>query len=434
MSFVDLIIKKRDGKELSTAEINLFVNGVTDGSIPDYQVSAMLMAICLKSLNNRETADLTMAMTHSGKILDLSAINGIKVDKHSTGGVADTTTLVLAPLTASLGLKVIKMSGRGLGHTGGTLDKLESIPGFNVSLSEKQAVKQVNDIGIAIIGQTADLAPADKRLYALRDVTGTVESIPLIAASIMSKKLAAGSDAIVLDVKCGSGAFMKNIDDARRLAQTMVNIGKSVGRKTVALITPMDRPLGMYIGNSLEVIEALEVLKGNCNGRLKTVALELGARMLVLGGIANSTDNALDMLNENILNKKGLNKFKALISAQGGNPEVCEDYSIFSRAGESLTLTSPTSGVLTSINTARIGRASVAAGAGRTVKDAPINLGAGIIMYVTTGDTVNKGDVLAEIFADSYEQCRMAADILLSSLEISRKQTEPLPSILEVIK
>lgn len=434
MSFVDLIIKKRDGGELSTEEIKYFVQGVTDGSIPDYQVSSMLMAICLKSLNDRETADLTLAMTHSGRILNLSAIDGIKVDKHSTGGVADTTTLILAPLTASLGLKVIKMSGRGLGHTGGTLDKLESIPGFNVSLTEQQAIEQVNSIGIAIMGQTADLAPADKRMYALRDVTGTVESIPLIAASIMSKKLAAGSDAIVLDVKYGNGAFMKSLDDARSLARTMVNIGNSLGRRTTALITPMDRPLGMYIGNSLEVIEAIEILKGNCEGRLKTVALELGAKMLVLGGIADSTQTALDMLNANIQNKKGLDKFKELITAQGGNPTVCDDYSLFPKARESYTLVSPKSGILTSINTTDIGRASVAAGAGRTVKDAPIDLGAGIIMHVTTGDNINTGDCIAEIFADTAEKCRSSAEILLSALDISDKKAEPLPVLAEVIE
>ncbi len=434
MNFVDLIIKKRDGGELSTEEIKYFVQGVTDGSIPDYQVSSMLMAICLKSLNDRETADLTLAMTHSGRVLDLSAIEGIKVDKHSTGGVADTTTLILAPLTASLGLKVIKMSGRGLGHTGGTLDKLESIPGFNISLTEQQAIAQVNSIGIAIMGQTADLAPADKRMYALRDVTGTVESIPLIAASIMSKKLAAGSDAIVLDVKYGSGAFMKNLDDARSLARTMVNTGNSLGRKTTALITPMDRPLGMYIGNSLEVIEAIEILKGNCEGRLKTVALELGAKMLVLGGIADNTDKALEMLNANIQNKKGLDKFKELITAQGGNPTVCENYSLFPKARESYTLVSPKSGILTSINTTDIGRASVAAGAGRTVKDAPIDLGAGIIMHVTTGDNIKTGDCIAEIFADTAEKCRSSAEILLSALDISDKKAEPLPVLAEVIE
>ena len=434
MNFVDLIIKKRDNHELTTEEINYFVKGVTEETIPDYQVSAMLMAICLNSLNERETADLTMAMTHSGKTLDLSGIEGIKVDKHSTGGVADTTTLILAPLTASLGLKVIKMSGRGLGHTGGTLDKLESIPGFNTSLTKQKAIEQVNKISVAVMGQTTDLAPADKRMYALRDVTGTVESIPLIAASIMSKKLAAGSDVIVLDVKCGNGAFMKNIQKARALAKEMVAIGKNVGKKTVALITPMDRPLGMYIGNSLEVIEAIEILKGNKEGRLKEVALELGAHMLVLGGIFTDKNKALEMLNMNIANGKGLNKLKELISAQGGNPQVCDDYSLFKQPEEKYVLCSEKSGYITQMNTTLIGRASVETGAGRTLKDAPVDFSAGIITYKTTGDYINKGDALAEIHADSMEKCKAASEILLSAINISDEKGTPLKTLLEVIE
>ncbi len=434
MNFVDLIIKKRNVEELSTSEINLFVRGVTDNTIPDYQLSAMLMAMCIKSLNDRETADLTIAMANSGKILDLSQIDGIKVDKHSTGGVADTTTLVLAPLTASLGLKIIKMSGRGLGHTGGTLDKLEAIPSLSVSLSEKQAVEQVNSIGIAIMGQTADLAPADKRMYSLRDVTGSVESIPLIAASIMSKKLAAGSDAIVLDVKCGSGAFMKNITQARALSKAMVNIGRLAGKRVTALITPMDRPLGNYIGNSLEVIEAIEILKGNCNGRLKTVALELGARMLLLGGITSNTETALKILNENIENHKGLDKFKEFIIAQGGNPHICDDYTLLPQAKEKYNVTALSSGYITSINTTDIGRASVATGAGRTVKDAPIDLGAGIIMYKTIGDYISKGDIIAQVHSSTLERCKSAADIILSAINISDYKAEPLPILMEVIE
>lgn len=434
MSFVDLIIKKRNGDELTKSEIDFFVKGVTDGSIPDYQISAMLMAMCIKSLNDRETADLTLSMTRSGSILDLSEIKGITVDKHSTGGVADTTTLVLAPLTASLGLKVIKMSGRGLGHTGGTLDKLEAIPGFNVALTDRQAIEQVNKINIAIMGQTADLAPADKRLYALRDVTGTVESIPLIAASIMSKKLAAGSDAIVLDVKCGNGSFMKNLDDAEALARTMVNIGKSAGKKTVALITPMDRPLGMYIGNSLEVIEAIDILKNNCKGRLKDIALELGAKMLVLGDLASDREKALKMLNQNIENSKGLEKFKELITAQGGNPDVIDNYSLFPQPKEKYELRADKEGYITSINTAEIGRASVATGAGREVKDAPVDLSAGIVMYKTIGDYINKGDVIAEIHSSCLDKCKLAADIISSAIKISQAKAEPLPAILEVIE
>jgi pyrimidine-nucleoside phosphorylase len=435
MSFVDLIIKKRDGGELTTDEINSFVQGVTQNTIPDYQLSAMLMAICLKSLNDRETVDLTMAMASSGTILDLSAVDGITVDKHSTGGVADTTTLILAPLTASLGLKVIKMSGRGLGHTGGTLDKLESIPGFCVSLEKQQAIHQVNDIGIAIMGQTDDLAPADKRMYAMRDVTGTVESIPLIAASIMSKKIAAGSDAIVLDVKCGNGAFMKNITDARKLADTMVRIGKSVGKKTCALITAMDTPLGMNIGNSLEVIEAIDILKGQyADSRLKSVALELGARMLVFGGIAKDISTALTMLNQNIENRKGLAKFKQLIAAQDGNPLVCEDYSLFPHSKEDYTLVSDSDGYISRINTAEIGRASVVTGAGRVVKDAPVDLSAGLIMQVTAGDYIRKGDTIARIFSSDYATCLTAADIVKSAITVSDDKPDTIPPVLEVIE
>lgn len=427
MNFTDLIIKKRSGGELSSEEIDFFIKGVTERSLPDYQISAMLMAICIKSLNYRETADLTMAMAHSGRVLDLSDIDGIKVDKHSTGGVADTTTLILAPLTASLGLKVIKMSGRGLGHTGGTIDKLESIPGFNTALGITRATEQVNNIGIAVMGQTEDLAPADKYLYALRDVTGTVESIPLIAASIMSKKLAAGSDAIVLDVKYGSGAFMKTLEDAQALARTMVNIGLSAGKKTTAVITPMDRPLGDNIGNSLEVIEAIEILKGKKDGRLKKVALELAAHMLVLGGIANDRDTALYLLDKNIENGKGLEKFEEMISAQGGDPNVCEDYSLFPQPKCSLCIKAEKSGCITEINTTDIGRASVALGAGRLVKDTRLDLSAGIIMHTTLGEHIAVGDIIAEVFAADNEKCTAASDIISKAITISDRQAEPLP-------
>lgn len=435
MDFADIIIKKRDGKELTTEEIYYFVSEVTSRTLPDYQISAMLMAICIRSLSKRETADLTYAMTYSGNVLNLSDVNGIKVDKHSTGGVADTTTLVLAPLTASLGLKVIKMSGRGLGHTGGTLDKLESIPSFNISLDIDRAIKQVNDIGIAIMGQTADLAPADKYLYALRDVTGTVESIPLIASSIMSKKLAAGSDAIVLDVKCGNGAFMKDLDEARALAKAMVDIGKSLGKKITALITAMDRPLGMNIGNSLEVKEAIEILNGSREGRLKDISLELGSRMLMLGGIASDKNTAHAMLEENIKNKKGLEKFKQLITAQGGNPEVCDDTSLLPLSKEKYVLTAPQSGYISSINTLDIGRASVATGAGRTVKDAPVDSGAGIIMLKTLGDKVTEGEPMAEIYASAKDKCKEAAEIMLPALNITAENTaDALDPILEVLE
>lgn len=434
MNIVDLIIKKRNGGELTTDEINYFIKGVTDKSLPDYQISAMLMAIFFRSLSPQETADLTLAMVHSGTTLDLSEINGIKVDKHSTGGVADTTTLILAPLVASLGLKVIKMSGRGLGHSGGTVDKLESIPGYNTDLSTQQAIKQVNNIGLAIIGQTSDLTPADKYLYALRDVTGTVDSIPLIASSIMSKKLAGGSDAIVLDVKVGNGAFMQDITQARQLAKAMVEIGNSLNKKTVALITAMDRPLGNNIGNSLEVEEAINVLKGKVKGRLKDVVLELGAHMLILGKITNNLETARNMLNENIANGKGLDKFKELITAQGGNPHVCDDLSLLPQPTEKFTVTAKKSGIISQMDTAKIGRASVALGAGRTYKGEKIDLSAGIIMNKTVGDIVQQGDKIAELYASDIDKCNIAADILNESIEISNVEKKPLPTILEVIE
>lgn len=434
MNIVDLIIKKRNGHELTRDEINFFIEGVTNKTLPDYQISAMLMAIYFRSLTARETSDLTMAMVNSGKSLDLSKIEGIKVDKHSTGGVADTTTLILAPLVASLGLKVIKMSGRGLGHSGGTLDKLESIPGMNTELSIDRAINQVNEIGIAIIGQTAELTPADKSLYALRDVTGTVDSIPLIASSIMSKKLAAGSDSIVLDVKVGNGAFMQDIEHARELARSMVNIGDRLGRRTCAVISAMDRPLGNNIGNSLEVAEAIHILKGETEGRLKDVVIELGAYMLILGGITDDIKVAKSLLDRNIKNGKGLDKFREFIKAQGGDSRVCDDISLLPVAPVSYTLRAEKTGIITSMETAKIGMASIALGAGRTYKDEVIDLSAGIIMHCTLGDRVKEGDIIAELYANDIHKCHAGADILTDAIEISENESQPLPTILEVIK
>lgn len=418
MNFVDLIKKKRDGCKLSKEELEYFANGAARGTIPDYQLSAMLMAICINGLDDEETTMLTMAMTYSGKTLDLSGIKGVKVDKHSTGGVADTTTLVLAPLTASLGLPVVKMSGRGLGHTGGTLDKMESIPGMSVNLTMEQAVEGVNRHGIVVMGQTENLAPADKVLYALRDVTGTVESIPLIAASIMSKKLAAGADAIVLDVKCGSGAFMKNIDDAKSLAETMIKIGKGMGRRVSALITDMNQPLGMCIGNSLEVIEAIEILKGNIGGSLKEVSLELGSEMLVLGKIAANKDEALKMLNENIKNGKGLEKLRELICIQGGNQEVINDYRLFGRAKCSMEIKAERDGYISSADAYHIGKASVALGAGRLRKTDKIDLNAGVVMKCRTGDRVRAGQTIAQVFAADNDRCKEGAEIVSNAIVI----------------
>lgn len=427
MNFTDIIIKKRNGLKLNKKELNFFAIGAAHNSIPDYQISALLMAICINGLDEEETTYLTEAMTNSGEILNLSSIKGIKIDKHSTGGVGDTTTLILAPLTASLGLPVVKMSGKGLGHTGGTLDKLKSIPNFNINIESETAINQVNNHGIVIMGQTAELAPADKTLYALRDVTGTVESIPLIASSIMSKKLAGGADGIVLDVKLGKGAFMKNIDNARALSDTMISIGKNLGKKISVLITDMNEPLGNYIGNSLEVIEAIEILKGNKNGRLKDVALALGAEMLVMGDIAKDYNSALNMLNQNICNGKGIEKFRELISLQNGNPNVIDDYSLFPQPKNSYILTSERSGYISEINAYEIGRASVATGAGRLTKDDELDYSAGIIMNKKIGDKVEKGEKIAEIFSSDITKCHIASDIINKAVNIgSKPDTKPV--------
>lgn len=433
MNFVDLIIKKRDKKTLTKEEIDYFVNGVVNKDFPDYQISAMLMAIFLNGIDYKETADLTMSMANSGTILDLSHIKGIKVDKHSTGGVADTTTLVLAPLTASCGLPVIKMSGRGLGHTGGTIDKLESIPNFRTDLNDEEAYNLIKENNFIITGQTENIAPADKYLYAMRDVTGTVESIPLISSSIMSKKIALGSDAIVLDVKCGNGAFMKNIDDAEKLAETMVKIGENIGKKVIAVVTDMNEPLGKNIGNSFEVIEAIEILKGNLEGRLKEVSLELGSYMLILGEICNSKEEAKEMLEENIKNRKGLEKFRQLIKKQGGNPDVLDDYSLFPQSKCKVELKAETSGYIGSFDTYNVGKASCETGAGRKKKGDKIDYGAGILLKKSLGEKVCTGDVLAEIYADSEDKCKLSLEILKNSIKIADTKPKEAKTILKVI-
>lgn len=433
MNIVDIIIKKRQGLVLSKDEIQFFIDGVTNKTIPDYQISALLMAICLKDFNYRETADLTMAMVNSGEVIDLRDIAGIKVDKHSTGGVADTTTLVLAPLVAACGLSVIKMSGRGLGHTGGTLDKLESIPGFNINLTKEQAIEQVKKYNIAILGQTESLVPADKYLYRLRDVTGTVESIPLIAASIMSKKIAAGADGIVLDVKCGNGGFMKNIESARKLAEYMINIGKGVDRQVRVVISDMNKPLGMNVGNSLEVIEAIEILKGNVTGDLLKVSLELGSNMLVLGNIAESIESAKEMLVENIKNGKGLSKLAELIEKQGGNSKVIEDYTLFKQSLFTKQLFALKTGYISEIDTYSVGKASVSIGAGRIEKNQSIDYSAGIVFKLTTGDFVKEGQLVAEIYSDDEKKCEGAVEILKQAIKISENRVEKTNSVLEVL-
>ncbi len=395
MRMVDIIEKKRDGAALSSEEISFFVKGYTDGSIPSYQASALAMAIVWRGMSKEETATLTAAMRDSGERIDLSSISGVKVDKHSTGGVGDKTSLALGPLVASCGAKLAKMSGRGLGHTGGTLDKMESVPGTNIYLSDEQFKKQVNDIGIAIIGQTADIDPADKKLYALRDVTGTVQSIPLIASSIMSKKLASGADAILLDVKFGSGAFMKSIDEARELAKTMVDIGDSLGRDTRAILTDMDEPLGLAIGNSLEVKEAIATLKGDGPKDFVELVTGAGAIMLEQAHIAASYEEGRKMIEANIANGEGFRKLKALFKAQGGDTSYLDDPSKFESAKYIIPIKAEKDGYIKRIDSLSIGLAAMKLGAGRETMDDIIDNAAGIVLRKKVGDEVRKGEVLA---------------------------------------
>ncbi|MEF7440563.1 pyrimidine-nucleoside phosphorylase [Paenibacillus lautus] len=400
MRMVDLIAKKRDGKELTTEEINFFIDGYTKGDIPDYQVSAMNMAIYFQDMSDRERADLTMAMVNSGETIDLSAIEGIKVDKHSTGGVGDTTTLVLAPLVAALDIPVAKMSGRGLGHTGGTIDKLESIEGFHVEISKDEFVNLVNQHKIAVIGQTGNLTPADKKLYALRDVTATVNSIPLIASSIMSKKIAAGSDAIVLDVKTGAGAFMKTVEDAKELAHAMVSIGNNVGRKTMAVISDMSQPLGAAIGNSLEVQEAIDALRGQGPKDLEELCLALGRQMVYLAQQADSLEDAEEKLKEVIRNGKALEKFKEFIQNQGGDPSVVDHPDRLPKAQYLIELPAQQDGVVAELVADEIGTAAMLLGAGRATKESEIDLAVGLMLNKKVGDAVKKGDSLVTIHAN----------------------------------
>lgn len=400
MRMVDLIAKKRDGKELTTEEINFFIDGYTKGGIPDYQVSAMNMAIYFQDMSDRERADLTMAMVNSGETIDLSAIEGIKVDKHSTGGVGDTTTLVLAPLVAALDIPVAKMSGRGLGHTGGTIDKLESIEGFHVEISKDEFVNLVNQHKIAVIGQTGNLTPADKKLYALRDVTATVNSIPLIASSIMSKKIAAGSDAIVLDVKTGAGAFMKTVEDAKELAHAMVSIGNNVGRKTMAVISDMSQPLGAAIGNSLEVQEAIDALRGEGPKDLEELCLALGRQMVYLARKADSLEDAEEKLKEVIRNGKALEKFKEFIQNQGGDSSVVDHPDRLPKAQYLIELPAQQDGVVAELVADEIGTAAMLLGAGRATKESEIDLAVGLMLNKKVGDAVKKGDSLVTIHAN----------------------------------
>lgn len=434
MRMYDLILKKRNGGELSTEEINFFIENYTNGNIPDYQASALLMAIYFKKMNSRETADLTMAMVHSGDVLDLSKIEGIKVDKHSTGGVGDTTTLVLGPMVASLGIPVAKMSGRGLGHTGGTIDKLESFKGFSVSMSEEKFIENVNKIKLVVGGQTGDLAPADKKLYALRDVTATVDNTSLIASSIMSKKIAAGSDAIVLDVKVGDGAFMKNQEAATVLATEMVKIGHSVGRKTVAVMSDMDQPLGFAIGNALEVEEAIDTLKGKGPKDLLNLCLELGSNMVVLANKAANVEEAKKMLMEAIASGKALDKLKEFVKAQGGDATYVDDTSKFPQAKYKIPVMSEKDGYVEKIHAQNVGIIAMELGAGRATKESVIDLAVGIVLNKKRGDKVSKGDILAYIYANDEEKGHKAERDLKDNYIISKEFENKIPLIYGVIK
>lgn len=417
MRMYDVILKKRQGIELTDSELQWLIHGYVAGDIPDYQMSAFLMAVIFKSMTPKELGAFTMAMAHSGDMVDLSAIKGIKVDKHSTGGVGDKTTLVIASLVAACGGVVAKMSGRGLGHTGGTIDKMESIPGLRTELSEEEFRNQVNNIGVAVIGQSSNIAPADKKIYALRDVTATVDSIPLIASSIMSKKLASGADAILLDVKVGSGAFMKTIDDARLLAQAMVDIGNANGRIVKAVITDMDRPLGQAIGNALEIAEVIQTLKGRGPQDLTHECLVMATHLLVMSE-KGDYDNCYSMVQTALQNGAGLAKLRELIVAQGGKGQVVDDTSLLGSARFTYDIRASKAGYIAHMNTEDCGIASVMLGAGRIVKDGPIDMTAGIVMHKKTGDAVVAGDVLATLYANDKSLFEGAEKAYVQALTI----------------
>lgn len=403
MRAVDIILKKRDGLELTKEEIDFFIQGFTDGSIDNYQASALTMAIYFQNMTDLEATYLTESILHSGDVLDLSAIQGIKVDKHSTGGVGDKTSLVVGPLVASLGVKFAKMSGRGLGHTGGTLDKLEAIPGYDINMKEEDFIRQVNEIGIALVGQTGQLAPADKKLYALRDVTGTVESIPLIASSIMSKKLASGADAICLDVKVGSGAFMKNVEDATKLATLMVNIGKNCGKNMTAILTNMDEPLGLAVGNSLEVIEAINTLNGVGPKDFTELCLEVSASLVVAAGVCKTPEEAKKLLVQQIENKEGLKTLAKLVEAQGGDASYIYHPEKFTKAKYQVEVKAEADGYINHIDALAIGNAAMILGAGRSKIGDTIDHSVGIVLAKKVNDKVCRGDVLAVLYANDSD-------------------------------
>jgi pyrimidine-nucleoside phosphorylase/thymidine phosphorylase len=420
----DVIMKKRQGGRLTGEEIDFFISGYVAGEIKDYQVSALLMSIFFRGLNREETAGLTLAMANSGDRADLSGIPGVKVDKHSTGGVGDKTTLVLAPLVAAAGVPVAKMSGRGLGHTGGTIDKLESIPGLNVNIAPDDFIEQVRETGLAIVAQTGNLVPADKKLYALRDVTATVDCVPLIASSVMSKKIASGADAIVLDVKAGSGAFMRDEQQAKELARAMTEIGKLTGRKTVAIITDMDQPLGCTVGNALEVREAIATLRGRGPADLVELCLALGSEMLVLGGKAATTEEAVKLLGDLLSNGAALEKFKQMVAAQGGDPGVAEDMNMLPLAAHQREIIAPAGGYIRSINAEMAGRAAMLLGAGRASKESPIDLSAGIVLNKKVGDMVEAGEPLAAMHYNSGA-ANDSAELIRQAYVLSKDNIKP---------
>ncbi|HQD92428.1 MAG TPA: pyrimidine-nucleoside phosphorylase [Bacilli bacterium] len=433
MRVVDLINRKKYGQALSRDEIYFLINGYVNGTIPDYQMSAFLMAVIFQGLNSDERLAFTQAMLESGEVIDLSHIEGKLVDKHSTGGVGDKTTLVVGPIVSACGVIVPKMSGRGLGHTGGTLDKLESIPGFKINLTSEEFIKQVREIGLVVMGQTTNIAPADKKLYALRDVTGTVESVGLIASSIMSKKLASGADHIVLDVKVGKGAFMKTLDDARELAKAMVDIGNRVGKKTVAVLTNMDEPLGEMVGNSLELIEAIETLKGNGPRNFTKLCYELSSEILLITDVAKTKEEAYQKIDEVIKSQQALNKLRQMITYQHGNPQVIDDYSLFPQAQNIIKVRSLKDGYVSEINALKVGEAAMILGAGRQTINDTIDLGVGIQVIAKVGKKVRQGDVLAVIYGNGKNE-EEAYQILLDNIIITNEEVFPLDIILDIVR
>ncbi|MDO4176460.1 MAG: pyrimidine-nucleoside phosphorylase [Bacillota bacterium] len=440
MNVVDIITKKKNREELTREELEYMVKGFNDGSIPDYQMSAFLMAVVLQGMSRENTVALTEIMRDSGDVMDLSGINGIKVDKHSTGGVGDKTTLIVAPIAAAAGVPIAKMSGRGLGFTGGTVDKMESIPGFRTSMEKEEFIRAVNERGIAVIGQTGNLAPADKKIYALRDVTGTTESLALITSSIMSKKLAAGSDAIVLDVKCGSGAFMKTLPDAEELAHSMVDIGKAAGKNTIAIISDMNQPLGNAVGNALEVQEAMDVLKGKGPEDIRELSLNLAGAMVVAGGIIDgkafgsedSVIKGVKLAEEMLDSGKALEKFREFVEGQGGNPEIINDYSLMAQPAYSLEVRAEESGYVSKVDALKIGLASQHTGAGRERKEDSIDMSAGIVLNKKIGDELEKGDLLFTAYANDKDKLARGAEEAKAAYEFG-KTKEARPSLIKKV-